>query len=120
LINRIKVRGKIGSYGRSIGGIAATHLCRKFPNLISVFIGDRTMGNFEKIVKQKFQTNRFVLMYYRLWGNYIEVDNAQGVINAKKCYKILAFDDQDDVFDTFSSLHHSIAEKTSKNNYNTV
>lgn len=59
-MNRIKVRGKIGVYGRSIGGIAACHLSRKFPEIISVFIGDRTMGNFETIVDQKFQSNKIV------------------------------------------------------------
>ena len=30
LVNRIKVKGKIGVYGRSIGGISACHLASKF------------------------------------------------------------------------------------------
>ena len=54
LINRIRVRGKIGVYGRSIGGISATHLCFKFPDLVKVFVGDRTMGSFDTIIDQKF------------------------------------------------------------------
>lgn len=49
----------------------------------------------------------------------MEVDNAKGVIDNVSAYKILTFDDQDDVLDTFSSLHHSVAEKLSDCNYNT-
>ncbi len=30
VVNRLKVRGKIGVYGRSLGGIASTHLAKKF------------------------------------------------------------------------------------------
>ena len=31
LVNRLRVKGQIGVYGRSIGGIAAGHLVEKFP-----------------------------------------------------------------------------------------
>ena len=31
LVNNIKVKGKIGTYGRSIGGIAACHISSKYP-----------------------------------------------------------------------------------------
>ena len=34
LVNRIKVRGKIGVYGRSIGGITACHLAQKYQDLV--------------------------------------------------------------------------------------
>jgi dienelactone hydrolase len=47
LVNRIQVKGKIGVYGRSIGGIAASHLVQKFPKIIKCFVGDRTMGLFD-------------------------------------------------------------------------
>lgn len=33
-INKLKLRGKIGVYGRSLGGLAATHLANKFPDII--------------------------------------------------------------------------------------
>jgi pimeloyl-ACP methyl ester carboxylesterase len=48
-MNRIGVKGKVGTYGRSIGGIAASHLVSKFPDHIEVFVGDRTMGSFENL-----------------------------------------------------------------------
>lgn len=53
LVNKLQVKGPIGVYGRSIGGIAAAHVCAKFSKIIKVFIGDRTMGDFDKIVEQK-------------------------------------------------------------------
>ena len=42
--NKLKIRGKIGVYGRSIGGIASTHLAAKFPDLVEAIIIDRTFN----------------------------------------------------------------------------
>mmetsp|Transcript_18098 Transcript_18098/g.30899 ORF Transcript_18098/g.30899 Transcript_18098/m.30899 type:complete len:412 (+) Transcript_18098:1124-2359(+) len=53
LINMLNVRGQVGVYGRSIGGIAASYLVQKFPKIVKVFIGDRTMGNFDSIVSNR-------------------------------------------------------------------
>ena len=38
------LRGKIGVYGRSIGGIAACHLAQKYSDLVSVLIIDRSLS----------------------------------------------------------------------------
>lgn len=54
LVNRLQVKGQIGVYGRSIGGIAASYLVKRFPDHVKVFIGDRTMGNFENIVRNRY------------------------------------------------------------------
>jgi len=51
LVNVIGVKGKIGVYGASIGGVAATHILKKFPTIIKVFMGDRTMGNFDNFIR---------------------------------------------------------------------
>ena len=42
LVNNIKVKGKVGVYGRSIGGIAACHLAGKYTDLIQALIIDRS------------------------------------------------------------------------------
>lgn len=34
VVNRLKIRGKIGVYGRSLGGIASCHLARSMPRVI--------------------------------------------------------------------------------------
>ena len=69
LINRIRVRGQIGSYGRSIGGIAASHLVRKFPGIITCFVGDRTMSLIDKIVQGRWPISSICdpLHHYKLW-----------------------------------------------------
>jgi len=40
----LKLKGKIGVYGRSIGGIAATHLASKYKDLIEVLLIDRSLN----------------------------------------------------------------------------
>ena len=49
LVNHMQMRGQIGVYGRSIGGIAAAHMVKKFPDRMKAFIGDRTLGSVEKV-----------------------------------------------------------------------
>ena len=76
LVNRIRVKGQIGAYGRSIGGIAAAHLAYKFPKQIKVFIGDRTMGNFQSIVEEKYQKNWGLLKMYKFLSCFWHIDNS--------------------------------------------
>lgn len=96
-------------YGRSIGGIAASHLVQKFPNLIKVFVGDRTMGNFDEEVLNRYSRSGLILKLYRILSCFWHIDNAECLLANNDCYKIMSFDDQDDVLDLFSSLHHSVA-----------
>lgn len=76
LINNLKVRGSIGVYGRSIGGIAATHLCAKFPDIVEVFVGDRTMGKFQNIVEKIVTNNRFLIYLFNMWSQFQKIDNS--------------------------------------------
>jgi hypothetical protein len=34
VINKMQLKGKVGVYGRSLGGIASTHLAKNFPDKI--------------------------------------------------------------------------------------
>jgi len=115
------VRGKIGVYGRSIGGIAASHLVQKFPKFIKVFVGDRTMGSFDQLVTHRYKGafRGQVLSLYRLLSNFWGVDNGENIYNNPNCYKILTFDEEDDVVDLYASLHHQVAEVHSKHDYAT-
>lgn len=120
LVNRIKVRGKIGAYGRSIGGIAASHLVSKFPEVMSVFIGDRTLGDFENIIKQRYKHGQTMILYmYRLLSCKWRANNVDGFLENKQCYKIHCFDQNDDVIDVFASHHHGLSAKCSQIDYRT-
>lgn len=66
LINKIKIRGKIGVYGRSIGGIASTHLASKFSNFIDALIVDRTFNELDELcirrLSGRFTNNIFTFI----------------------------------------------------------
>jgi pimeloyl-ACP methyl ester carboxylesterase len=47
--NRLRVQGKIGVYGRSLGGIPSTHLASKYTDKIELLIVDRTFARTELI-----------------------------------------------------------------------
>ena len=49
MLNELKLKGKIGVYGRSLGGIASTHLANKYPDIIQALIVDRTFCDLEKL-----------------------------------------------------------------------
>ena len=104
------MRGKVGVYGRSIGGIAASHLVNKFPKLIKVFVGDRTMGNLDSLVQNKWRYSGCILTLYRLLSCGIRVNNSEGFLGNKGCYKINTFDENDDVVDVYSAHHQEVAK----------
>jgi len=43
------VRGNIGIYGRSIGGITACHLAARYSDLVRVLICDRTLSELQSV-----------------------------------------------------------------------
>jgi pimeloyl-ACP methyl ester carboxylesterase len=53
VLNKLKIRGKIGVYGRSIGGIASTHLAAKFPNIVESLIVDRTLNELDDLAQRR-------------------------------------------------------------------
>jgi len=57
--NKLGLRGKIGIYGRSLGGIATTHLC-KYTDMVIV---DRSLSNFEDVIDSKFMGKSGVCLY---------------------------------------------------------
>jgi len=49
----LKLTGKIGVYGRSIGGIPACHLARKYSEIIDVLIVDRSLTEVQGVAESK-------------------------------------------------------------------
>ena len=47
VIKGLGLRGKVGVYGRSLGGIASTHLAKKNPDHIKALIVDRTFSELD-------------------------------------------------------------------------
>lgn len=53
VVNTMKLRGKIGVYGRSLGGIASCHLANKFPKIIKSLIVDRTFSELDLLAERR-------------------------------------------------------------------
>ena len=76
------------------------------------------MGDFDKVVLNRFSRSYALLKLYRFISNQWFIDNSFSLVNnSSKCYKILTFDDQDEVIDVWSALHHQVAARYSKQNY---
>lgn len=46
-----KVRGKIGVFGRSIGGITACHLAAKYNDIVELLVIDRSLDELLSVVE---------------------------------------------------------------------
>lgn len=114
LINKLQVRGKIGVYGRSIGGITSCHLANKFPKIIKAAIIDRTFSELDQVSMKKYLGKCTLSLYNFICGwktlndtNFLEAE----------CFKILTCDPKDDVVENYAALNCGVASKLAKNQY---
>ena len=118
LVNRLRVRGKIGVYGRSIGGLTACHLANKYGDLVKMLIVDRSFYELSSVpegkVKGKMTTRIFDLISWK-W----RTRNHSNFVTAPKCYKIITCDPLDDTVDLFGNLSTGVANQLTKVNYET-
>ena len=115
LVSKLKLTGKIGVYGRSLGGIASCHLANKFPNVVKAVIVDRTFSELDVLSERRLYGCCTNLLYRIVSFNWKAL-NDQNFIEAK-CMKILTCDPDDDVVDNFSSLPAGIAKKLALHSY---
>ena len=115
VVNKLKITGKIGVYGRSIGGIASTHLAAKFPHIVSSLIVDRTFCEMDLLAARRL-TGLCTRFLFKFISNHWKAINDQNFIDAK-CFKVLTCDPLDDVVDNFSSLAAGVASKLSVHAY---
>ncbi|CAE7920902.1 unnamed protein product [Symbiodinium sp. KB8] len=105
VVNFLKSRGvaKLGIYGRSIGGIAACHLARRFPE-VQILITDRTMSTLEGAAKCMYggwaaKGLRVTSMVADNTENFVEV----------RCHKLLICDPRDTMILELASLRTAVA-----------
>lgn len=63
MLDYLGLQGNFGVYGRSMGGVVATHLASKFPDKIKLLLADRTFGNLKTVAKRKFLGAGSSLLY---------------------------------------------------------
>jgi len=62
-IQQLNLKGKIGVFGRSIGGITACHLAGKYNDLVELLVIDRSMDELTGIVDQKLRGSTISSLY---------------------------------------------------------
>jgi pimeloyl-ACP methyl ester carboxylesterase len=50
-------------YGRSLGGVVASHVAATYPNKIDLIIADRTFGNLKDVSTRKFRGEGTSLLF---------------------------------------------------------
>jgi hypothetical protein len=106
-INTLKLKGRIGIYGRSLGGIVACHLGRNVKG-IDLLIADRTLSNFETLTKRKMY-GKMVHYAFNFMSCGWEVNNDINYLESEVACKIMTCDPVDDVIDIYSSLYTGVA-----------
>ena len=108
VVNKLQIKGKIGVYGRSIGGITACHLASKYSDLVELLICDRTLSELQSVCEQKLK-GQATTTFFDLYTNGWKCFNAPNFAGIRTQFKILMCDPRDDTIDQFSSLMSGVA-----------
>jgi pimeloyl-ACP methyl ester carboxylesterase len=103
IVDNLGIKGKIGVYGRSIGGITACHLAQKYHDLVELIVCDRTLNELQTLSEQKLK-GKATTFFFDSYTNGWKCKNPQNFVESKGQYKIITCDPADDTVDLFSSL----------------
>lgn len=103
VLNKLHITGKIGVYGRSLGGIPSTHLASKYTDIVKLLIVDRTFARTELIATQKVEGNLGIKFFHDLFTFKWEAKNDLNYLSVP-CYKICTVDPLDEIVPLFASL----------------
>lgn len=95
LIEDLGIKGKIGVFGRSLGGVMATHLAYNYPYIIDFLFVDRSFGNLQSIGESMIVGNKTSFLLDFLSNKWV-VESDRHFYEAK-CFKILAQDPNDEM-----------------------
>jgi pimeloyl-ACP methyl ester carboxylesterase len=117
-VNKLHLQGKLGVYGRSIGGITANHLASKYQDLIEMLIIDRSFKDLIDVAESKlhgWQTRSMFKTLTCTWKCF----NAHNFVNASNCYKIISCDPLDDTVCQYSNIVSGVSAICAKESYTT-
>jgi len=112
----IRVQGKIGVYGRSLGGIATCHLAQQ----VDMVIVDRSFSNLHEVAEKKFHGESARILFKLATGGWRatnEIDlvkprSCKDEEDDRQCYKVLTCDVADEIVDLHSSLMIGVAKQS--------
>jgi len=96
--------GKIGLYGRSIGGVVVCHVACKHPEVVQLLICDRTMSTLESTAKCLY--GKWAARGLRL--TKMMVSNLDNFLMVR-CYKLLVCDPKDGMILDLAALRTGVA-----------
>jgi hypothetical protein len=104
--DKMNLKGKFGVYGRSLGGLATTHLADK----VSLIIADRTFFDFDILADRKFYSS-YSKFLFRLGTCKWKSINHKNITNKgiKNCYKVIMIEKNDEIVEVHSSLMTGVA-----------
>ena len=116
-VAKFDLKGKIGVYGRSIGGIPACHLAMAYKDIVQLLIVDRSLSELSEVVEAKLR-GQATLTLMKGFVNGWDSFNSKNFLNTNpKCYKILTCDSNDDTVDPFCSIMSGVASQFKPNDY---
>ena len=103
----MNLKGKFGIYGRSLGGIATTHLADR----VDMIIADRTFADFDVLANRKFYSSLSKYLF-RVGTCGWKACNATNLIDKgiNSCYKVMMTEKNDEIVDVHSSLMVGVAK----------
>ena len=119
LVNKLRVKGKIGVYGRSIGGLTACHLANKYDNIVQCLILDRTFYELFTVPESKLRGNSTTKRLFDILSWKWRTRNHSNFVSTTNCYKIITCDPLDDTVDNFGNIAVGVSSQVASEDYNT-
>ena len=107
LVEDLCITGKIGCFGRSLGGTMATHLAKNYPQYIDFLFVDRSLGNLYAMSESSFlgsKSKQILDIFSRHWI----VQSDKNFYEAK-CFKMLTQDPWDTTIDQYCALNAHVS-----------
>jgi hypothetical protein len=103
---KMNLRGKVGVYGRSLGGLATTHLADK----VDLIIADRTFYDFDILADRKFHSSFSKYLFRIGTCKWISINNKNVIDKGRDtCYKVIMIEKNDEIVEVHSSLMAGVA-----------
>jgi len=107
LVEELGAKGKIGCFGRSLGGTMATHIANNYPEFIDFLFVDRSLGNLQRMSESSFVGSYSKSIYYYFSRNWAV--NSDQNFHQVKCFKLLTQDPNDNTIDQYCALNAQVA-----------
>ena len=106
--NDMGLTGKMGVYGRSLGGVVTSHLADQ----VDFIFADRTFSNFEILADRKFYSGLARYLFLMSSGGW-HIDNDLAFFHkgVGRCHKVMMTEKADEVVEMHSSLTVGVARE---------